>query len=493
MKLASVNELRIRSLCSDSRHLAAGDLFIALQGEQQHGLQFVAEAIRKGAAAVLYEGSMRAHAIALAKAGRNDGNTTIPLIPFSHLKECLGVMAARFFDNPSKDLSVIGVTGTNGKTSITHFIAQLLEAVGSECGLIGTLGIGRLGALVPSAYTTPNAIENQGILSDFKKEALKIVAMEVSSHALDQSRVQGIHFHTGIFSNLTHDHLDYHGNFEAYWQAKKKLWLELQPAFCVANTEDPYGVDLLEDPRIRAQKIAYTTQEKSPLNASNSLFVQDLVFHQRGISAWIKTPWGEGLLETGLWGRFNLSNLLAAIAAVCVEDMPLQKVLEAVPGIQTVMGRMIRMGGIHGQPLVIIDYAHTPDALKQVLGAVAKHSAGHLWVIMGCGGDRDRSKRPLMAAIAEAHAHKLILTQDNPRTEDPLVIINDMIQGLKNPDKVVIEYDRRKAIEQAILQARKEDLILIAGKGHETYQIIGKTHVPFSDIEVAKQCLETCR
>ncbi|MBP6103949.1 MAG: UDP-N-acetylmuramoyl-L-alanyl-D-glutamate--2,6-diaminopimelate ligase [Gammaproteobacteria bacterium] len=391
----------------------------------------------------------------------------------------------------SRNLSIIGVTGTNGKTSITHFIAQLLAVAGIRCGLIGTLGFGELGALVPSGYTTPDLLANQRILEDFKQKSIKVVAMEVSSHALDQHRVKGIHFHTGIFSNLTHDHLDYHKTFDHYWTTKKKLWTEGQPAFCVANAEDPYGLDLL-DSSIRAKKIAYTTQSIAALKGVDNITVQDLIFDPQGIRAWIKTPWGEGLLASSLWGRFNLSNLLAAIAGACLEGMAFQSVLEAIPALHTVLGRMMRIGGINQQPLVVVDYAHTPDALVQVLRAVRLHMnrMGQLWVVIGCGGDRDKAKRPLMAGLAEAQADRLILTQDNPRTEDPKAIMHDMIQGLKNPEKVMIEYDRRKAIEQVIVQAKPEDLILVAGKGHESMQIIGSTSFPFSDSEVVQQCLE---
>ena len=393
----------------------------------------------------------------------------------------------------SRDLSIIGVTGTNGKTSITHFIAQLLAAVGTRCGLIGTLGAGELGALVSTGYTTPDARANQSILEDFKKKSIKIIAMEVSSHALAQDRVKGIHFHTGIFSNLTHDHLDYHKTFENYWASKKKLWTELKPAFCVANAEDPYGLDLLKDPNIKGHKIAYTTQPQLSLPGMDSLCLQDPLFDHQGIKAWIKTPWGEGVLESQLWGHFNLSNLLAAIAGACLEGMSFQSVLAAIPSIHTVTGRMMLMGGDDKKPFVVVDYAHTPDALEQVLRAVRLHmnSMGQLWIIIGCGGDRDKAKRPLMASVAEAQADRLILTQDNPRTEEPKAIMDDMSQGLKDPAKVMIEYDRRKAIEQAIVQAKPEDLILVAGKGHESMQIIGSTSFPFSDIEVVQQCLET--
>lgn len=391
------------------------------------------------------------------------------------------------------DLSIIGVTGTNGKTSITHFIAQILALNGIRCGLIGTLGAGELGALVSTGYTTPDLFANQRILEDFKQKSIKVVAMEVSSHALDQHRVKGIHFHTGIFSNLTHDHLDYHKTFDHYWATKKKLWTSFQPTFCVANAEDPYGLDLLHDASIRSQKIAYTTQSIATLKGVETITVQDPIFDHQGIKAWIKTPWGEGLLESQLWSRFNLSNLLAAIAAACLEGMTFQTVLAAIPSIHTVTGRMMLMGGDDKKPFVVVDYAHTPDALEQVLRAVRLHmnSMGQLWVIIGCGGDRDKAKRPLMAGIAEAHSDRLILTQDNPRTEEPKAIMHDMIQGLKNPEKVIIEYDRRKAIERAIGQAKAEDLILVAGKGHESMQIIGSTSFPFSDIEVVQQCLET--
>ena len=323
------------------------------------------------------------------------------------------------------------------------------------------------------------------------------MVIEVTSHALTQNRVSGVEFHTAIYSNLTHEHLDYHNNIEAYWQAKQKLFTEFQPKFSVLNVEDPFGQRLFLDPRLyKAERstIAYTTESSISSNLSDSstnlITTHNLNFTPTGMHALVKTPWGEGMLSCPLLGRFNLSNVLAALAAVCLQGVELSEVLQAIPYLKTVPGRMMRLGGQNGEPIVVIDYAHKPDALALVLKALRPQCRGKLGCIVGCGGDRDRSKRALMAANAEQLSDVLILTQDNPRTEDPKQIFEDMLQGIQDRNAVVIEYDRKLAIKKAILNAKSDDLILIAGKGHEEYQIVGNHKIPFSDqveVEAALQ------
>jgi UDP-N-acetylmuramoyl-L-alanyl-D-glutamate--2,6-diaminopimelate ligase len=304
-----------------------------------------------------------------------------------------------------------------------------------------------------------------------------------------------VRFHTAIFTNLTRDHLDYHSTIENYWSAKRKLFIEFEPKHSVINLDDEYGKLLVLDGQFKNKQkiIGFTTSSEVETSLrsilKNIITTHDLILNDAGISAFIRTPWGEGELRCPLFGRFNLSNLLAAIAAVCLQGMPLVKVLENLASIKTVPGRMACLGGKEKTPLVIIDYAHTPDALMQVLTALRAHCQQQLWCVFGCGGDRDRGKRPLMASVAESFSDHFIITQDNPRTEDPKQIFDDMCQGLKYPKKAIIEMDRKKAINFAIQAANAGDIVVIAGKGHEDYQIIGTEKKPFSDQVEAQQAL----
>jgi UDP-N-acetylmuramoyl-L-alanyl-D-glutamate--2,6-diaminopimelate ligase len=395
-------------------------------------------------------------------------------------------------------MPVIGITGTSGKTSTTHFIAQIASLCHHSCGIIGTLGVGFLDKLkLQETYcTTPNAVEIQDTLAQLDNKNADMVAMEVTSHALEQHRVEGVHFNTAIFTNLTRDHLDYHKNMEEYWLAKKTLFTDFQPKFSIINVDDEKGRQLVENKDLHQgnrKVFAYSTYPEATKNPNpNILYIttEALILNEKGIQAQIKTPWGEGTLSCPIVGRFNLSNLLAAITALCLQHIPLEKILEMMPLIKTVPGRMMRFGGKHHLPLVIVDYAHKPDALAEVLTALRAQCRGKLWCVFGCGGDRDRGKRPLMAANVENLCDYYIMTQDNSRTEDPEQIFNEMLAGLKHPEKAIIEWDRKKAIHQAIMQAKSEDVILIAGKGHEKYQIIGINKNPFSDQREVQEALK---
>lgn len=392
----------------------------------------------------------------------------------------------------SSALPVIGITGTNGKTSVCHFIASLLSQANQPCAVIGTLGAGFLDNLQETGYTTPPALQNQALFAGFKKAGARVVAMEVSSHGLDQLRVNEIHFDTAIFTNLSHDHLDYHGDLQKYWATKKRLWTDYNPKFCIANIDDPHGLELIMDPEIKSYKIACTTGSFLPLDIQHCaeiVRVKDLIFSPLGIQALVKTPWGEGILKSSLLGHFNLKNLLLALSAVCSREIPLKTILAGISNLQAPLGRMMCFTGNTAHPLIIVDYAHTPDALKQVLESARLHCKGKLWVVFGCGGERDKAKRPLMCSIAETMADHLILTQDNPRSEDPKLIMADMMKGLKNPQWVHVEYDRREAIQQASSRAKTDDIVVIAGKGHEKFQIIGLEKKPFSDIEIVQRLL----
>lgn len=480
-------DVAVKNMTMDSRQVKPGDLFIAVPGLTVDGREFIEQAVTKGAVAVLAECDSAASAeIELKKQ-----NKTIPIIAIPKLQKLVGHIAARFFNHPSRNMPVIGITGTNGKTSISHFIAQILSYCRKPCGIIGSLGAGVLGnSFLSHEGTTPDPIAVQRILSNLQNQQAVAVAMEVTSHALAQNRVEGVEFHTTLFTNLTRDHLDYHPDMEAYGEVKKKLFTEFQSQYSVINIEDKFGLELfrfLKQVCPERKLIGYTTGVKGE---GALVSTQKLILDNHGIKAFIKTPWGEGELQCNLLGRFNLSNLLAAIAAVCIQGIPLAEVLQAVQSIKPVPGRMTRFGGNHEMPLVIVDYAHKPDALAQVLEALRTHCTGRLWCVVGCGGDRDRGKRPIMAEIGERLSDYLYLTQDNPRTEDPKQIMAEMLEGLKHPKKAIVEYDRKKAIELTIAKAKPKDIVVIAGKGHEDYQIIGTEKIPFSDQIVVEAALK---
>lgn len=500
-----MSEINIKGLTMDSRRVKPGDLFIAIQGLTVDGREFIEDALQKGAAAVLVEDGKD---IIKKRHQSENAHPTSPIIPIPNLRNLIGPIAARFYAEPSKYIPVIGVTGTNGKTSTTHFIAQILSHYQMACPIMGTLGFGFLDNLKPSINpremhcTTQDAIATQETLANLQSQGAKAIAMEVTSHSLKQGRVEGIVFNTAIWTNLTRDHLEYHAYIEDYVAAKKSLFTHFQPKVNIINWDDEYGCQLIEElyhSNPNKQIIGFSLKKinnpKIPM-----ITAENLQLDNQGIQAWIKSPWGEGPLRCPLLGRFNLSNVLAAIAAVCVQGIPLSQVLEFMPHLQPVPGRMMRFGGSKGLPLVIVDYAHTPDALTQVLTAVRSHCRGQLWCVFGCGGDRDRGKRPLMMQAAKELSDKVIITQDNPRSEDPEQIIADITQNLeqhleinhdleKNHD-ISIEPDRSLAIALAIKAAGPEDVVVIAGKGHESVQIIGTQKRPFSDQAEVLKALE---
>ncbi len=474
-------ECCIKGLTADSRQVQAGDLFVAMVGKTVDGRSYISDAVKKGAVAVLSEAG-----------APNDLN--VPIVEYTDLSKTLGFIANRFFSEPSKCLRVIGITGTNGKTSCSYFIAYLLSVWRKQCGIMGTLGVGLLDNLQSMNCTTPDVISVHKALAKFRDQGAFAVAMEVSSHALTQERVQGVQFDTAIFTNLTQDHLDYHGDMAHYWQAKKQLFIAHDIKNAVINLEDPKAQDLITS-LLRTKHISknniigYTTSDisfisKEALGGISIVKTLALYLDNAGMSATIQTPWGKGQIECALLGRFNLSNILAALSTVCIQGMPFDLALQAIHSLPTVPGRMMCLGG-KTQPMVVIDYAHTPDALKQVLSALRPHCRSKLWCIFGCGGERDRAKRPLMANVAESLSDKVIMTSDNPRQEHTSQIFADMKQGLKKPDVVLVEPDRIAAITHAIMKASPLDIILIAGKGHETAQIIGTKSLPLNDYDEA--------
>lgn len=476
----------IKGLTADSRHVQEGFLFCAYPGIKQDGRCFIDKAIEQGASAILVEANDQIFTPANGEAYVSTHTREIPLIPMQHLSSIIGLLAARFYREPSKQMPVIGITGTNGKTSITHFIARALKLAGFTCGVLGTLGNGIYGSLQQGSHTTPDAITLQRLLADMREQAADYVAMEVSSHALDQGRVNGVEFAIAVFTNLTQDHLDYHGDMDNYAKAKRALFNYPKLGQAILNVDDVYGQKWLQELQGTLPVYAYSLHPAT--TSIPGVYVHHAQYSRPGFTASISTPWGDGVLHNPyLIGSFNLSNLLVVLIVLSVMGIPLQDALAYLAQLRGVPGRMETLGG-DDKPLIVIDYSHTPDALEQVLRELKSHCMGKLWCVFGCGGERDSGKRPVMGQIAMRYADEIVITDDNPRHEDPRKIIRDIISGLPAlMPNTVIEHDRRRAIRHAISCAQVEDIILIAGKGHETYQIVGDEKQPFSDLlEVQK-------
>jgi len=494
----------IKGISLDSRALIAGDLFIALKGSELDGAKFVPEAKKQGAAAVLLETDMSDLGTTVKKI-----KSTIPIIGVENLSQHVSTIASRFYGNPSRRLGITGVTGTNGKTTCCQLYADLLTGLNASssnssasnaCGYIGTLGHGVSGnvdanhdgsekgsVLGKAPLTTPDAITMQKLLDELEKSGCSDVAIEVSSHSLVQHRIAAVKIDTAIFTNLSRDHLDYHGDFDSYAAAKASLFKLPELKNAVINIDDNIGKAILADLDPSMRGISFSLE-----NITADIHCQSIHLRPDGVHAVIQTPWGSGEVKSSLLGKFNLSNLLAVIGAVALHEGDLghqnfQKILTLVPKLKAVIGRM-ELVSDSTDLAVIVDYAHTPDALEKALQALRLHCEGKLWVVFGCGGDRDTGKRPAMGAIAVKYADQVIVTSDNPRTESPNQIIDQIVQNIKG--QCSIESDRRAAINQAVLNAKPDDVVLIAGKGHENYQILGLDRLAFSDQTEARLALD---
>ncbi len=459
----------ISGLQLDSRGLSRGELFLALPGTQVDGRDFVLDACERGAAAILYE----------ARAGLKL-KLAIPAIAIPDLRRHLGVIASRFYGAPSRDLVVIGVTGTNGKTTCTQLLAQALDRPPRRCAVIGTLGYGFPGELTAGAHTTPDALTLHRLFADYRARGATYMAMEVSSHALAQERVGGVAFDGAVFTNLSRDHLDYHGDMSAYGAAKARLFDYETLRYAVINQDDPFGRELQRRIGTRYQTLSFGL-------SGGDVRALEVRPTRAGLALRIMTPAGATELSVPLFGRFNALNVLAVLGALLLTGLKLEDATGRLRGVTPVPGRVERFGGAAATPLIVVDYAHTPDALEKVLNAVREHTCGKVWCVFGCGGDRDRGKRPEMGAIAERLADVVVLTDDNPRRESGDAIIADIRAGMHSTPKVMRA--RKQAISWAIGSAAANDIVLIAGKGHETYQQIGDERHPFSDREVVKSLL----
>ncbi|HEX7606968.1 MAG TPA: UDP-N-acetylmuramoyl-L-alanyl-D-glutamate--2,6-diaminopimelate ligase [Usitatibacter sp.] len=461
----------LTDLTADSRTVKMGSIFVAYPGTALDGRAFIAEAIARGAAAVIWE-----------RAGFSwNDRWDAANLGVEGLRGKISEIAGHVFGNPSKSLWMAGVTGTNGKTSVSQWIASALDGLGRRSAVIGTLGNGLVGERVEAKNTTPDPIVLQRLLAEYLRRGARNVAMEVSSHGLDQGRVAGIKFDTAVFTNVTRDHLDYHGTMEAYAEAKFALFMARGLTHRVINIDDDWGASFAE--RLGGDVITYGQARGKPRIAAS-----DIGLSEAGVRFHVDSEWGSGEVRARVLGAFNVSNLLAVLGALIAAGVSFDEALNAVRALEPVPGRLERVGG-GAVPLVVIDYAHTPDALEKALEALRPTvGAGHRLVcVFGCGGDRDAGKRPLMGQVAARLADHVIVTSDNPRSEAPAAIIGQILAGIRGGAESI--EDRQVAIFSAVHQAQPGDVVLLAGKGHETYQEIAGVRHPFSDGEIARAAL----
>lgn len=489
-------DLMVHGLSSDSRTVRAGDLFFALAADEMLAEAHLLEAIAAGAVVVLKNVVQKNSGHASGDALQIKEVAGVLVVSLPDLIHQVALIADRFYQEPSARMAVVGVTGTNGKTSVSGYLAQLLSAGDIPCGVIGTLGFGMMRATgqaapapawmptwIPTGYTTPDAVQVQRLLHRLGEQGAQSVAMEVSSHALTQARVSGVRFTGAIFTNLTRDHLDYHGSMAAYGEAKATLFTRPGLRFVVINHDDPFGQQLAQQIAGTSDLVRYSLHE-----ADVELWTRSLTLTGSGFQAELDGIWGRFAISAPLLGLFNVSNLLAAMAAALSLGVPVPTLVNAVGQLQPVAGRLQSFTSADGLR-VVVDYAHTPDALAKALMALRPHTQGRLLCVFGCGGDRDRGKRAEMAAAAEAGADDLLVTDDNPRNEAPQQIFDDIASGFQHPGKVRFEHNRKLALRQMIESAQPEDVVLVAGKGHEDYQEVRGKRYPYSDLATVADLL----
>jgi UDP-N-acetylmuramoyl-L-alanyl-D-glutamate--2,6-diaminopimelate ligase len=466
-------DLEVSDLTLDSRTVRPGSAFLACRGRTHHGLQFARQAATAGARAILWEPAPGVAAPAL------DGSVVLVAVP--GLSAQAGFIADRFFDAPSASLKVIGITGTNGKTTCAWLLAQALELLGIGASYLGTLGAGRVTALRTSTHTTPDAISLQRELAGERDAGVQAVAMEVSSHALDQQRCGGVRFQIAVFTNLSRDHLDYHGTMDNYAAAKAQLFDWPTLAGRVINVDDEFGLELAT--RLRSNPTLLLTARRNQAVAElgpRYLHAVSATTSSSGLNLQLQGSFGRAQLHSVLIGEFNSDNLLTVLGTLLALDVPLSRACAALAECSAPPGRMETQGG-GTQPLVVVDYAHTPDALAKALRAARAHASRQLWCVFGCGGDRDAGKRPMMGAIAAELADQIIVTDDNPRSENPAAIAAAVVGGAGMHGRCEVIHDRAAAINRAVQQAGAGDVVLVAGKGHEATQIVGDERRAFSD------------
>lgn len=469
---------QVRHLVNDTREINAGDIFCAVNGTVQKGRDFIDDALAKNCDLILVE---------CESANEHGQNTTqlnargkaVAILEFYQLNQHLFELAKAFYQAPQNALTMIGITGTNGKTSTSQMIAQLLDASHKSCSVIGTNGAGKVSQLSPINNTTPGASQLHQLLQQFTEAKQTHVAMEVSSHALEQGRVTAPLFDTAIFTNLSRDHLDYHQTMDNYAKAKYQIFTQSAAQVAVVNGDDEQAKRWLNVWPINQTVVVYGRGDSV---SHHDLFVQAKAIKHlpQGVEFQLHTHLGDIRVTSKIIGDFNIDNLLAAISVLLIEKIALSDIAKAVQSLTAVIGRMEAFSAAN-QPVAIVDYAHTPDALENALQACRQHCHGALWVVFGCGGDRDKGKRPLMGKIAEANSDHIIVTNDNPRTENAESIAQDILAGCHQPEKITVLLERQQAVMSALKKAKKEDVVLLAGKGHEDYIIMGDQHIPYNE------------
>ncbi len=478
-----ITDAEVTSITMDSRQLENDALFIATAKTIEHRQVHLKQAIAKGAKAILID-----QKLPLSDAEQNCiSATAVQVIAVVELDRKVSEIAARFYGHPSLALTVIAVTGTNGKTSVSQFIAQCLEASGKPCGVIGTLGIGRLQGLTESGMTTPDPVSIQAALAKFCHQSINHVVLEASSHALEQGRLNSVAIDVAVLTNLSRDHLDYHQDMASYAAAKQRLFEFASVKNVVINADDIFGQSLIES---FANKNNIRLMTYSRLTTKASLTVTAIDTSLKGLNFTLINATKAYKICSKILGQFNIDNLLATAGSLLAINMAVEDVARLLSQCSAINGRM-QMLGNDKQATVVIDFAHTPDALEKVLQSLREHlpNQGQLWCVFGCGGDRDTGKRPLMGTSADLYADHVVLTADNPRSEDNQAIVAAILKGVQQGSQLHIEHDRKQAITYAISHAKQEDIVLIAGKGHEQYQDIAGVKHPFNDIAVATQAL----
>ncbi|MEE8366306.1 MAG: UDP-N-acetylmuramoyl-L-alanyl-D-glutamate--2,6-diaminopimelate ligase [Gammaproteobacteria bacterium] len=478
-------EIEIVDIVSDSRAARKGSLFIALQGIDTHGIDFSIDAVKAGAVAVLYDLQDEYCEQRIALLSKQIQTHWIAL---ERLNQINGEIVSRFYNEPGKYLKLIGVTGTDGKTSVTHLLIQALGGIGKAVASIGTLGYGVGNQLEPSALTTPDAVTLQTWLHEFYLQQCEYVVMEVSSHALDQFRVNGCRFDIAVLTNLGRDHLDYHGSQAQYAETKARLFRDFDLSARVLNVDDALGLTLSQEFESEGPVRYSASITTAPADAEVRLLSSEVT--DRGLDMRVTTPNGEILASTSLMGRFNIENTLACISILIALGLDREQIQQAVTGLKPIPGRMEKFSGHGGLAMAVVDFAHTEQALRACLTTCREYTRGQLWCIFGCGGDRDQGKRQGMGSAVEQLADRVIITDDNPRTEDPENIVAEILKGLRHPENARVVHNRQAAIEYALSEAGADDLVVIAGKGHEQEQIIGRERIPFSDRQVVQRIMQ---
>lgn len=480
--VAMEDDREIASIQIDSRLVGEGDLFVAMPGTVKHGLSYLAAVVEIGASCVMFDKEAEVEFAELLKKYQEQ----IVLIKVDSVLDAVGVVIDRFYGRPSSQMQVIGITGTDGKTSVSRFIAQVMND-DMKSAVIGTTGNGLWGDIREATHTTPDVLSLHKIMADLKDHKAALVSMEVSSHGIDQQRISGVDIDTAVLTNVSRDHLDYHGNEENYRQVKKQLFRQKSVQNVVLNLDDSTGEELLKELASEKNVWGYSLTNSSH-GLENSVYVESLEVKGDGYAVVVVTPAGKSDLYVPLLGRFNVSNILATLCVMLINNIELKTVVERIARLETAPGRM-ELFSAKKKPSIVVDYAHTPKALEMALLAVSEHCAGKLWCVFGCGGDRDVGKRPLMGTVAESLSDFVVLTNDNPRSEKSSEIIDQILSGFNSQKNVEVIADRSEAIQYACEHAVAGDVILLAGKGHEEFQIINGKKIPFSDRKEVLKCL----